>query len=87
MGNIVIRASCQLYGYLTSCGWMLKGISVLSYQKTKYHESTDTLNQNFGHFTEILGYHKRFQIVDYTMANTHNISLAKMVDFVPQSNF
>jgi hypothetical protein len=29
-GNTVIRTSCQLYGYPTSCGWLTKRIFVIS---------------------------------------------------------
>ncbi len=29
------------------------------------------------------GYHKTFQIVDYTMTNIQNFSLSKIVDSVP----
>jgi len=40
---------------------------------------------HFGNFTDILGYHKTFQIVDCTMTNIQNFSLAKIVNFVPES--
>jgi hypothetical protein len=42
--------------------------------------------QKFGHFTDILGYHESFQIVDYAMANIQKISQSKNVDYVPKSN-
>jgi hypothetical protein len=33
----------------------------------------------------ILGYHKSFQIVDYTMANIQKISLSEIVSSVPNA--
>ena len=32
------------------------------------------------------GYHKSFQIVDYTMTHIKNFSHSKIVDFVPEAN-
>ena len=43
------------------------------------------IDQNFGYFTDILGYHKSFQIVDYTMTNIQKISQSEIVSSVPAS--
>ena len=45
--------------------------------------NTDTLTCVLAILQISNGYHKTFQIMDYTITNIQNFSLAKMVDFVP----
>ena len=42
------------------------------------------IDQNSDNFTDILGYHKSFQIVDYTIANIQKISLSEIVSSVSE---
>ena len=41
------------------------------------------IDENLDHFTDILGYHKTFQIVDYTLTNMKKFSLSKIVSSMP----
>jgi hypothetical protein len=41
---------------------------------------------HFDNFTDILGYHKSFQIVDYTMTNIQKIGQSEIVSSLPTSN-
>ena len=50
------------------------------FQKTKYQPTNDIENTCILAILQILnGYHKTFQIVDYTMTNIQDFILAKIV--------